>query len=105
MSVLCPNCSRYVADGKFCPFCGHDLRKRAEEFSLALKSGSVVGDRYGAPPAVLDDHGDLPCAGVQGIFDEFLCHVDRTLHDLTCRDLADHAVAQQVDFSHGGMPP
>ena len=46
MSVLCPNCARYVADGKFCPFCGHDLRKRVEEFSLALKSGSVVGDRY-----------------------------------------------------------
>ncbi len=46
MSVLCPNCSRYVADGKFCPFCGHDLRKHAEEASLTLKQGSLVGDRY-----------------------------------------------------------
>lgn len=46
MSVLCPNCARYVADGKFCPFCGHDLSRHAEKFSHALKPGAVVGERF-----------------------------------------------------------
>ena len=46
MSVLCPNCSKYVADGKFCPFCGYDLRKHAEAAGDTLKPGTTLCRRY-----------------------------------------------------------
>ena len=77
-------------------------------------AGGVTGDRPaavvgpGMPAAVvahatrcdatlLQDHFDLSCCGIDGVFQQLLDHAGGTLNDLAGRDLVDHAGRQRLD--------
>ena len=63
-------------------------------------AASVVRDADQADPAVADLHRDPVCAGINGIFRQFLDHGRGPLHDLSCRDLVYGRFIQYLYLLH-----
>ena len=48
LNITCPECSegwRFIFDYKFCPFCGHNMKKAGEKKPLPGKKETVTGKK------------------------------------------------------------
>ena len=72
---------------------------------LGINTGAVIADLNQLYAAGLDADGDLRCAGVNGVFQQFLDHRCRALHHLTGGDQLRSMLIQNMDDCHSLFPP
>jgi hypothetical protein len=61
---------------------------------------AVVGDTDAADAALDQLHGDIPCAGIEAVFQQFFQGRCRALDHLSSGNLADQQVGKDVDLCH-----
>ena len=64
-------------------------------------SPPVVDDLYGCPPGIDDDDMDMPCAGIDGVLDQFLDDRSGTLYDLAGSYQVRNRIGEQVGDVRG----
>jgi hypothetical protein len=66
-------------------------------------SFAIVSDFEQSAPARFNLDGDSSSAGINTVFDKFLCNRGGTLHNLTGCYLICYVVCEDADFGHVGL--
>ena len=67
---------------------------------LRFDAAAVIHDLQLTYAAALDGKADLRCPGVDGVFQQFLCHRSRALYDLARSDQFCRMLVQHTNFRH-----
>ena len=67
---------------------------------LRFDAAAVIHDLQLMYAAALDGKADLRCPGIDGVFQQFLCHRSRALYDLARSDQFCRMLVQHTNFRH-----
>ena len=79
---------------------GGVAQKRRREL-LRRNAAAVIADAKIGQTAALKFRHNGACAGVNGVFQQFLCHAGRAFHHLAGGDQVRHMGAELLDLRHG----